>query len=68
MPSIIVPILQYGIPAGIQGIHFLEEMIGHAKTGISQEEFNARWAATRQRYLDAGHAWDEAGQSPLAKA
>lgn len=70
MPSIIIPILQYGIPAGIEGIRFIREMIDSIENspGMTQDEFNAKWAGTRDRYVAAGHAWDVAGQSPDAKA
>lgn len=70
MPSILIPILQYGVPAGLEGIRFLREMLDSAEASptMTQDEFNAKWAETKGRYLAAGHAWDEAGQSPDAKA
>ncbi len=70
MPAILPLILQYGIPAGIQGIRFLTEMIDSLRNNqtMTQDEFAAKWQETRARYIAAGHAWDEAGASPDAKA
>lgn len=70
MISILPLILQYGIPAGIQGIQFLTELIDSWKNNqnMTQAEFEAKWIATRARYVAAGHAWDDAGNSPTAKA
>lgn len=70
MPSIIIPILQYGVPAGIEGIRFVREMLDSLENAptMTQNEFNAKWAETRDRYRAAGAAWEEAGNSPEAKA
>lgn len=70
MAALLPMILQYGIPAGIEGFHFVQEMIDSWKNNknMTQAEFEAKWIATRKRYQDAGHAWDEAGKSPDAKA
>lgn len=64
MPSIIIPILQYGVPAGIEGIKFLTEMLDkmHNNPAMTQDEFNAEWVAMQGRYVAAGHAWEQAAQ------
>lgn len=64
MPAILIPLLQYGIPAGIEGIKFLMELLDKLNNdpNMTQEEFNAEWAAMKTRYVAAGHAWEEAGK------
>ncbi len=66
--AIIALALKYGIPAGIQGYKFLREMLDAGEAGMTQAEFEAKWETTRARYKAAGDAWDEAGESPEAKA
>lgn len=64
MPAIIPMILQYGIPAGIEGVRFLKELIEKMNNNpnMTQEEFNAEWAEMKERYVAAGAAWEAAGQ------
>ncbi len=71
MPAtILIPILQYGIPAGLKGLDFLMAMIERLRNNPNQtqDEFNADWEANKAQYVADGHTWDEAGQSPAAKA
>lgn len=67
--AIIALILKYGVPAGLEGYRFLREMLDAGEAGsMTQEEFEAKWEATRARYKAAGQAWEDAGNSPDAKA
>jgi hypothetical protein len=66
--EILAMALKFGVPAGIQGYHFIRELLDAGEQGMTQEEFQVKWDATRARYVAAGHVWDEAGQSPDAKA
>lgn len=62
MPSILIPILQYGIPAGIEGIRFLQELIEKLNNDpeMTQDQFNAEWADMQTRYVAAGNRWEAA--------
>lgn len=64
MPAIIPLLLQYGIPAGVEGVKFLMELIEKMNNNpnMTQAEFEAEWAAMKQRVIDAGHAWEDAGK------
>ena len=67
--AIIALIMKYGVPAGIEGYKFLREMLDAGETGtMTQAEFEAKWEQTRARYKAAGDAWEDAGNSPDAKA
>lgn len=66
--AIVALALKYGVPAGIEGYRFLREMLDAGEAGMTQEEFEAKWLETRERYRAAGEAWDDAGNSPDAKA
>jgi hypothetical protein len=70
MPSFLIPLLQYGIPAGMAAIDFLKEMISLAENdpNMTQDEFNAKWAEMQTKYVAAGNAWEAAGNSPDAQA
>lgn len=60
----LIPILlQYGIPAGIEGVRFLKELIEKMNNNpnMTQAEFNAEWAEMKARYVKAGTAWEDAG-------
>ncbi len=63
MPAIIPVRLQYGIPAGVQGIKFLMELIEKLNNNpdMTQAEFDAEWAEMKERYVAAGAAWEAAG-------
>lgn len=64
MPAIIPLILQYGIPAGVQGVKFLMELLDKLNNNpdMTQAEFEAEWAEMKGRYVAAGAAWEAAGQ------
>lgn len=67
----LIPILlQYGIPAGIEGVKFLKELIEKMNNNpnMTQAEFEAEWAEMKTRYKAAGNKWEDAGKSPNAKA
>ncbi len=72
MPFALAPlIIQYGLPAGIKGIEFLIELLSAARNdpNMTQEEFASKvWAPMQEKYKDDWAAWDQAGQSPQAKA
>ncbi len=63
MPAILGPLLQYGIPAGVQGIKFLMELLDKLNNNpnMTQAEFDAEWAEMKDRYVAAGAAWEAAG-------
>lgn len=70
MPSFLIPLMQYGIPAGMRAIEFIREMLDLAENnpGMTQDEYNAKWGETKARYIAAGDAWEVAGNSPDAQA
>lgn len=62
MPSILIPLMQFGIPAGVEGIKFLMELLDKLNNNpnMTQDEFNAEWQAMQGRYVAAGANWEAA--------
>lgn len=68
--SILPMILKYGLPIGKAGFDFMQDVISHRNNNPdqTQEEFEADWVKMQEPYRAAGDAWEDAGNSPDAKA